>query len=82
VTTLRTMTTAVLCSVFAGCSLHNGDALPSQRILLGAADVIDVPTQNRQRLDDFTCGSSLLVCEDRVVKLRCRCSRVEIVEGP
>ena len=80
--TLRTTITAVLCSVLAGCSLHNGDALPPQQILLGAADVIDVPTQNRQRLDDFTCGSSLLVCEDRVVKLRCRCSRTGIVEGP
>lgn len=72
-----------LCPMWAGCSLHNGDALYSDKVVLGEADVIDVATQNRQRLDDFTCGPRLLVCEDRVGKLRCRCSEpAAIVEGP
>jgi len=76
--------TLLLCSVLAGCSLHNGDgdAADPEKIVLGAADVIDVPTQNRRRLDDFTCGTRLLVCEDRVVNLRCRCSRAGTVEVP
>jgi len=73
--------TLCLCSVSAGCSLHTADALYPQ-VVLGVADVIDVPTQNRQRLDDFTCGPRLLICEDRVGKLRCRCSGAEIVEVP
>ena len=70
-----------LCSVLAGCSLHTGDALYPQKVL-GVADVIEVPTQNRWRLDDFTCGPRLLICEDRIGKLRCRCSEAGIVEVP
>jgi hypothetical protein len=73
--------TLCLCSVWAGCSLHTGDALNPQKVL-GVADVIEVPTQNRRRLDDFTCGPRLLICEDRVGKLRCRCSEAAIVEIP
>ena len=61
---------AFLC--VGGCALLDG-AAPDTRVQLGRTDVITLPKTGR-KLDDYTCGNAVLVCEDRITKLRCRCS--------
>jgi hypothetical protein len=61
---------AFLC--VGGCALLDG-AAPDTRTRLGQTDEITLPKTGR-KLDDYTCGNAVLVCEDRITKLRCRCS--------
>jgi hypothetical protein len=63
------------CSLCAGCSQF-GEGMPSysDRILLGTAEEIELP-KNRRRLDDYTCGTRTMICEDHITTLRCSCSQ-------
>ena len=73
----------MLCSILAGCALYAdrpADPASAARVSLGARDVVELP-KSRSRLDDFTCGSGPLFCEDYVTKLRCGCSATWI-ESP
>lgn len=66
--------------IAAGCAaLQDRAPAASARILLGPQDTVDV-AMTGWRLEDYGCSDGLLVCEDRVTKLRCRCSPRVVVQ--
>jgi hypothetical protein len=69
------------CSVSAGCATFDPQPSYSDKVLLGLRDVVAVPKLSR-KLDDYTCGTALLVCEEYGAKLRCRCSAGAVVDFP
>jgi hypothetical protein len=85
--TVRAKATAIepysrllFCLVASGCALQVGQPPSySGRILLGTDDIIEVP-RNRRKLDDYTCGALILVCDDRITSLSCRCEQRSAVD--
>ena len=71
----------LLGAISASCAFHGDGMASADQILLGAKDVITVP-KTSSRLDDFTCGSRVLICEDYGSALRCRCSQTGTVKIP
>jgi hypothetical protein len=73
---LRTAIAVLVLGSMAGCAaFDDAEVTYSDRILLGAGEEIVVP-KTRWRLDEYTCGARLLVCEDHGPALRCRCGDV------
>jgi hypothetical protein len=71
---VRALSALAPCLVLTACSVFDARLADDHRIVLGASDVLLVPKLS-QRLDDYTCGTAALVCEDYSSKLRCRCAR-------
>jgi len=68
------------CWLLAACSITATRPSLDNRIVLGTTDVIELPAYD-WKIEAYTCGTGVLLCDSYGPKVRCRCSNAALADS-